>query len=66
MKIIRRECPDCGTVSDVSVSERDLAAYASGMCIQQAFPTLDATTREILLTGLCPECQDLYFGADDE
>lgn len=57
------ECPFCGATHYVVVSEEELKAYENGALIQNAFVSLNATEREQLISGLCPECQATIFGA---
>lgn len=33
--------------------------------IQEKFPELNATEREFLLSGYCPECQKIIFGGGE-
>ncbi len=55
-------CPFCGTVTEVTVPREGWVARANGALIQDAFPALDADTREVLVSGLCKACQDQFFG----
>ena len=50
---IEVRCPFCGHVSAVSVNEEDYFAWGSGELAQNCFPYLDASEREILISGLC-------------
>jgi hypothetical protein len=34
--------------------------------VQDAFPTMSATDRESLISGLCADCQATFFAEDDE
>lgn len=63
---IEVRCPFCGHVSVVGVNEEDYIAWDSGELAQNCFPYLDASEREILISGLCFLCQDLGFGSDDD
>ena len=36
------------------------------ICIQDAFPDLSPDQREIILTGICPECWDEHIGKVEE
>ena len=54
-------CPFCGTKSLVIVEEDDFTAWQNGMVAQEAFPYLSAEEREMLISGLCLDCQDKLF-----
>lgn len=54
-------CPFCGHVSTVVVDTDDALAYADGAKVQEAFPYLHASEREILISGLCRKCQSIFF-----
>ena len=44
----------------------DLAAYEDGALIQDAFPYLTASQRELMLTGLTDDMWDEMFGKEEE
>ena len=58
--ILVRKCPFCGreTRKEMDAKEFDdgVAAYQMGALIQDAFPKADASTRELLMTGICDAC----------
>ena len=62
MKRVNCECPFCGVVSVVECREAGLVLYQAGACIQDAFPDLSADDRELLKTGICPQCWNDTFG----
>lgn len=64
--IISIACPFCGKAHEVEVFEGDYLDWQKGKLAQDAFPYLDATQREELISGLCPECQADIFGSEDE
>lgn len=66
--LIRTECSYCGKKVDVEIrSFKDFANWKdNGELCQRAFPYLDATERETLISGLCPACQDLFFEGEDD
>ena len=65
--VITSICPICGRLVDTKVDLEQYEAYAYGEVLaQDAFPTLSATDRETMISGMCPECQDEIFGSDDE
>lgn len=60
---ISRKCPDCNKFNTVVVNERDYNVWCLGDTnVQDAFPSLSADEREILLTGICGSCWDRLFG----
>ena len=58
-------CPFCGDITEIEVEEKQLAAWENGELIQNAFPTLSASHRELLMSGICFDCQDTVFGDDE-
>lgn len=56
------ECPFCGSVDAVWVNEEDYIEWQSGELVQVAFPYLNATEREMLISGMCPSCQKKVYG----
>lgn len=66
MKIsVQRVCPKCGKLQTVKVEQSQYYDYMAGKNIQRAFPDLSADEREILMSGICPECWDKIFPKDD-
>ena len=63
---IQKACPFCGTLSEVCVPTEGYGRWMDGESIQAAMPTVPATSREFLMTGMCRDCQDKIFGADEE
>ena len=63
---IENYCPFCGATSRVIVFDADCNRWIDGELVQNCFPYLDASEREILISGLCFKCQDDVFGSDDE
>jgi len=59
-------CPFCGKLFSVAVREEDYTRYQNGALVQNAFPYLTATEREALVSGMCPDCQGVYFGEEYE
>lgn len=64
--IITNICPFCGTDSDVRVTMEGWSNYVNGALAQVAFPELSETEREIIISGICPKCQESIFGSDDD
>lgn len=62
---LQRECPCCGKVQRIVVDFASYYLWKTGLHIQKAFPELDANQREILISGICPECWDNMWGGDE-
>ena len=58
--ILAIPCPLCGKISKLKVSTKvwrdGLMAYRNGALIQNAWPTLTPSSRELIKTGICDEC----------
>jgi hypothetical protein len=54
-------CPKCGTAHTIIVFKEDVKKYQQGALIQDAFPYMDRSVREMLISGLCSECWDKLF-----
>lgn len=66
MITIENRCPFCGKKVEVEVEHSQYVEWLNGAMVQDAFPTLSATHREMLLTGMCPKCQVMIFGSADD
>lgn len=64
--IIRAVCPCCGDLLHIHALVSQFEAWQAGALIQDAFPDMDATDRETLISGLCPDCQATFFAEEDE
>lgn len=60
------ECPFCGDVTEILVYPADYEAWTLGGLAQDCFPYLEATEREVLISGICPNCQRGIFGEEEE
>lgn len=57
------ECIACSETETIKEQEGiRIDSWAKGEYIQNAFPHLDATKREMMVSGLCSECQKAVFG----
>ena len=57
---ITRVCPTsgCSVISTVMVDGDDFIKWRRRDKIQDAMPYVSASEREILITGICPDCWD--------
>lgn len=56
-------CVQCGAVHKLRVHLDDYESWKNGeKLVQEAFPYLSADKRELLISGICPECWDRMFG----
>jgi len=68
MKTNRKEtsisvvCPICKEEHFIFANVEDIWAWEDGELVQNAFPYLSADEREMLISGICPECWDKLFG----
>lgn len=58
-------CPICHTSHDVEVPMDGFFKWQDGACVQDAFPSLSAEEREMLISGICPECWNFMFGKEE-
>ena len=54
-------CPFCGAVTYIGVNDEDLKKWQDGMLIQRAMPYFSPEQRELLITGMCYDCQAGFF-----
>ena len=55
-------CPFCSEWSKVRISKDKFERYAEGKeKVQDIFPELSADDREILISGICLDCQKKVF-----
>ena len=59
-------CPICEKKHGLEVPDEVFEKHKKGMCIQYAWPEADSTTREIIISGMCPECQDKIFSEEEQ
>lgn len=60
-------CPICGRVNEIATNEEDYFDWSfDGVLAQDAFPYLSADEREMLVSGICPDCWNRMFPAEDE
>lgn len=54
-------CRWCGKTTVVKVSQVALDMYKAGAFITEAFPKKNAAEREVIMTGMCYDCQEKTF-----
>lgn len=60
------KCPRCHKVNFLPITEEELKAWdPSVQFVQDAFPQLDASQRELLLSGLCNTCWNEIFKEEE-
>ena len=63
--VIEKACPFCGERYTGSFPTDGYTKWMGGELIQKAMPTVPATSREWLISGMCSECQSSIFGEED-
>lgn len=66
MITIQTICPICGKVSYIDVPFEGYLAYMQGEPIIKCFPSLSADEREMLISGVCPQCWDEMFPPEED
>jgi len=61
-----RACIHCHKQSDITVLKSDFERWQSGALIQKAFPEMPLEQRELLQTGIHPECWTILFPEDED
>ena len=62
---ITTHCDLCGKNHDVTVDYDQYRKWNGGMLIQNAMPDLSADDREMLQTGICPQCWEKFKKYED-
>ena len=60
--MIEKTCSFCGERYICSFPTDGFIKWMGGELIQKAMPTVPATSREWLISGICRECQEKIFG----
>lgn len=67
MKLIEKNCPMCGKVTYMKVTNEQRKEYDKyivyGGKVQDKLKSFDKFGREFAKTGYCPECQEELFGS---
>lgn len=64
--VLTSTCPECGKQHFLGMTTADFRAYAAERLADEVFPDEPADVRELLITGVCPECWDKLFPNDEE
>lgn len=64
--VVTTVCPFCGESHDVLVNEDDYYDWKDGKLAQDAFPYLPADEREMLISGICPDCWNQMWGSAND
>ena len=64
--VLNNTCIHCREANQLTLNAFDLALWRSGELIQYAFPQLDYKQRELIQTGIHPECWDEMFPKNEE
>jgi hypothetical protein len=59
--ILNNTCIHCGEANQITLDAVALANWRNRELIQNVFPKLDYNQREIIQTGIHPECFDAMF-----
>lgn len=64
--MVAAQCPMCGETSHIVLEGDEVSGYmaynALNILLQDAFPAMDAPSREFVKTGYCKECMKMLFG----
>lgn len=60
------QCYHCNDQNLILINIDHLESWKNGMFIQNAFPYLSVDQRELIKTGIHPECWNNMFKGDDE
>ncbi len=59
-------CPFCEKQTTIIVDGNQYIKYQQGEMVQDTFPNLPASKREIIMTGICFKCQKKVFAEPKE
>lgn len=65
---LRVRCPFCNALTTVdNITNDEYRRILIGQeRIQDVVPHLSAETRELIISGICPECQKSTFGEEED
>lgn len=58
-------CIMCGGIHEIYVRPDDYYNWIDGQLAQEAFPYLSAEEREMLISGICPDCWNWMFKEEE-
>ena len=56
-------CEECGEVFDIAVDFEDLLNWKAGELVQNAFPYLTPSERELLISQTCGDCWNQLYSS---
>lgn len=59
-------CPFCKNITRMTVPTDEYIAYMNGELAQNAFTSLNASEREVIISHICLDCQERIFGSDED
>ncbi len=62
--VLEQTCPFCRQKYQGAFVTSEFDAWQNGELIQNAMPLTPATSREWLISGICPDCQSSIFGEE--
>jgi len=66
MKQINSKCPHCGKVTILEMTDEQYHKYTHNESyIEDIFPDWSPAKREMLITGICPDCWNKIFNYDE-
>ena len=61
------KCPHCSKINNIYMSKKKYDEYINQKdLIQNIFPDITPQEREILISGICPDCWNEIFSNNDE
>jgi hypothetical protein len=63
--MLELECLHCDYETKVWVREADYIAWHNGQLIQESFPYLSDSQRELMISATCNECWNKFFPDED-
>lgn len=57
-------CMVCGVETEMQLLAHSYAKWAAGVFVQDAFPSMSADEREMIITGTHPNCWDMIIPSD--
>ena len=60
-----KPCMHCGKTTVMKLDRESVEAWKNGEFIQEAFPELNKGSRELIVSGIHPECWNAMFGDED-